>query len=90
MNLRTRSAHKEYELAMSQTGQSDPNIRRLAPNAARTVSKYTLRSSGFQSVHEASVSIPEILQYTFSRRASSTMFSRHGDTSWARILGLAM
>jgi len=70
--------HREYVDASVTMGQSEPNISRCGPKASIAVSIYGRICSAVQLVQLDSVTMPDSLQYTFSRRPNSIRCSRQG------------
>src|SRR2546430_13572389 len=56
-----------YEAASSETGQSEPNMQRSAPNQSITRRTYGSSCSADHDFHSASVKRPETLHVTLAR-----------------------
>src|SRR5260370_2334259 len=79
-----------YDVASRQTGQSEPNISRPAPNQSTTDATNGRRSGGVQEAQVASVTIPDSFTATFGSAARSGMRCRHSGSFPSAMRGLAM
>ena len=75
--------HSLYVAASVHTGQSPPNITRSGPNTASVWLTMGARSSADHWPGLAEATMPETLQTTFFRRATSSMPRFHAERSLA-------